>query len=121
MNEESNETLLAMDECSTPNCIEPAGHSDPHSNDILMRIKCRECESLLVVYASVDGLTYKTCSSTLDSRLVEAVLREQLVQKIEALGTLMFCSDDKEREVLPKSVVLTVIRQAPLTSHPKSA
>jgi hypothetical protein len=44
-------------------------------------------------------------------------LREQLAQRIDALGCIVFATDDeplKDREVLVKSVVLTVIRQAPL-------
>jgi hypothetical protein len=44
----------------------------------------------------------------------ERAVREQLAQKIEALGAVMFASDDKQREMLPKSVVLAVIRNAPL-------
>ncbi len=41
-------------------------------------------------------------------------VREQLAEKIENLTPTVFCADDKEREMLPKSVVLTIIRSAPL-------
>ena len=42
------------------------------------------------------------------------VRREVLAQKIEALGAVVFAEDDKEREMLAKCVVLTVIRNAPV-------
>lgn len=42
-------------------------------------------------------------------------VREALAKRIEGLGAVVFCGDDKGREMLPKSVVLTVIRNAPLT------
>ena len=41
-------------------------------------------------------------------------MREQLARKIETMNGVVFAGDDKEREMLPKSVVLTVIRKAPL-------
>lgn len=46
--------------------------------------------------------------------VLAAALREELAERIDALGVVVFVSDDKEREMLAKSVVLTVIRQAPL-------
>jgi hypothetical protein len=45
--------------------------------------------------------------------------REQLARKIEKLTPTVFCSDDKGREMLPKSVVLTVIRNAPIYQNHK--
>ena len=47
-------------------------------------------------------------------------VREQLAQKIEALQGIVFCGDTKEREMLPKSVVLTIIRNAPLAYRERS-
>lgn len=44
----------------------------------------------------------------------EAIWRELLARKFEAMASVVFASDDKEREMLPKSVVLTIIRNAPL-------
>lgn len=44
----------------------------------------------------------------------EAIWREQLARKFEAMDGVVFASDDKNREMLSKSVVLTIIRNAPL-------
>lgn len=42
-----------------------------------------------------------------------SLFRETLVGLIDAMPAVVFASDDKEREMLAKSVVLTVIRNAP--------
>ncbi len=36
---------------------------------------------------------------------LERIIREQLAQKIETLGSVVFASDDKKREMLPKEEV----------------
>ena len=49
-----------------------------------------------------------------EEELLIKMVREKLALKIESLGAVVFASDPKEREMLAKSVVLTVIRKAPL-------
>ena len=43
----------------------------------------------------------------------DKALRDSIAKAIEGLGAVVFASDPKEREMLAKPVVLTVVHNAP--------